>query len=819
MIISGESWWYYLNSILYYQGFAILHELAHLVCAISLGLVTLSDLCRDGLWKTFLLEATFFRRVSVPYPEEQWKVELLKASGWFASATIAIILHFLHRNGAKGFTNKKPLYLFASYLVVVDAFATDALGFRQLFTLERAAIAPNVLTVFCGNFGAIILHRAWFEKGGNFIYDIIEKMIQITMMRGAQSGGIVTFRCKETKGDTTDGHPTFDMHGSRTRVVKSKRGDLSKMLRAKMKNWSFPSPNKNPNYLDTIRERVFFAGHTRFATTSKATFDGTHPHQWSKPKTLNVYNMEKLKDNDLEDLSLGNAVKGTSIMKRLTKSGVREIATPTKTRVENFISHNGDFEYYSLNGETYEFETIQEWLEKALETPRPSSVDSAAIAGVIDLIRSKGSFMLSVRYVVCLGLPTSRIDADIDLPSHREYDVIAKVFEDSLHELQTTTPYPLHIMAEDEGKRMDLARKCACNLTENTAISESLKKFVRNEETGAGLYNFAVAVVNAFFDNDLLQTVRIFMSNAKGSFGLCAMSSLDAHRQVCLAARGQTMSLAFYPRKQLILWGSEQAAVKAGLNMDSPEMFPSGNSLDTSVLNLKEDVLRLDLDDLGGEICLVDYAQDIYETSPVSVPNRDIKAESVMHNQARLYIISEEGHHHHKEGTLLYHRMTKLTKNRLITDLQPDSSDLIANDIRDTPGICASIQDDWLGVGNDSMFSLNRLTAWNLGRCLKSRLEKYANKELHTCPNRVDILVTGCEVSLWLAEQFASDLQKSFPKLRIVAVSSNKLLGLYGQEEINIPTIGHSISEQSLNLDDAITVSLPLLILFPVKCL
>lgn len=476
----------------------------------------------------------------------------------------------------------------------------------------------------------------------------------------------------------------------------------------------------------------------------------------------------------------------------------------------------GDFEYYSLNGETYEFETIQEWLEKALETPRPSSVDSAAIAGVIDLIRSKGSFMLSVRYVVCLGLPTSRIDADIDLPSHREYDDIAKVFEDSLHKLQTTTPYPLHIMAEDAGKRMDLARKCACNLTDNTAVREALKKFVRNEETGAGLYNFAVAVVNAFFDNDLLQTVRIFMSNAKGSFGLCTMSSLDAHRQVCLAARGQTMSLAFYPRKQLILWGSEQAAVKAGLNMDSPEMFPSGNSLDTSILNLKEDVLRLDLDDLGGEICLVDYAQDIYETSPVSVPNRDIKAESVMHNQARLYIVSEEGHHHHKEGTLLYHRMTKLTKNRLITDLQPDSQDLIANDIRDTPGICASIQDDWLGVGNDSMFSLNRLTAWNLGRCLKSRLEKYANKEFHTCPNRVDILVTGCEVSLWLAEQFASDLQKSFPKLRIVAVSSNKLLGLYGQEEINIPTIGHSISEQSLNLDDAITVSLSLPNLFRI---
>ena len=43
----------------------------------------------------------------------------------------------------------------------------------------------------------------------------------------------------------------------------------------------------------------------------------------------------------------------------------------------------------------------------------------------------------------------------------------------------------------------------------------------------------------------------------------------------------------------------------------------------------------------------------------------------------------------------------------------------------------------------------------------------------------VDILLTGCEVSLYLAEQFASDLKKSFPKLCIEAVSSNKLLGLF----------------------------------------
>ena len=33
-----------------------------------------------------------------------------------------------------------------------------------------------------------------------------------------------------------------------------------------------------------------YAGHTRFATTSKATMDGTHPHQWTPPQQLVVSN-------------------------------------------------------------------------------------------------------------------------------------------------------------------------------------------------------------------------------------------------------------------------------------------------------------------------------------------------------------------------------------------------------------------------------------------------------------------------------------------------------------------------------------------------
>ena len=69
---------------------------------------------------------------------------------------------------------------------------------------------------------------------------------------------------------------------------------------------------------------------------------------------------------------------------------------------------------------------------------------------------------------------------------------------------------------------------------------------------------FVESAVGAFLDQDLLQSVRLFLRNAKGSFGLFVSSSLDAHRQFVLAARGQTISLAFYPKQGLVLWGSEQ---------------------------------------------------------------------------------------------------------------------------------------------------------------------------------------------------------------------------------------------------------------------
>ena len=95
-------------------------------------------------------------------------------------------------------------------------------------------------------------------------------------------------------------------------------------------------------------------------------------------------------------------------------------------------------------------------------------------------------------------------------------------------------------------------------------------------------------------------------------------------------------------------------------------------------------------------------------------------------------------------------------------------------DIADIPRVIKRIQDDW----NEPSRSLNRLTVFTLFSKIKKRLMQH---EDGTHDGSVDLLVTGCEVSLWIGEQFASDLHNAFPLLKVVTLSANKLLAQLGQ--------------------------------------
>ncbi len=79
-------------------------------------------------------------------------------------------------------------------------------------------------------------------------------------------------------------------------------------------------------------------------------------------------------------------------------------------------------------------------------------------------------------------------------------------------------------------------------------------------EDGAAA-RFAEAAAAAFLDQDLLRAARGLMAGASGDLALFASCSLDAGRRLVLAARGRPLSVAFYPRLGLVLWGSDQVGL------------------------------------------------------------------------------------------------------------------------------------------------------------------------------------------------------------------------------------------------------------------
>jgi hypothetical protein len=425
---------------------------------------------------------------------------------------------------------------------------------------------------------------------------------------------------------------------------------------------------------------------------------------------------------------------------------------------------------------------------------------------VIDLLRSQGSFALSARYALCLTLTNSKVESDptVAYPTIEDYEEIAKTFEKVLNELLDSkqSNVSLEGISSDEEMRTRFALKVSESLRGNLDALSShkqrgfalamskLSKFISSDDEDADLANFVRATIFAFFDNDLLHSTRLFLQNAKGSFGLMIASSLDAHRQTCFAARGQTMSIAFYPRKGLICYGSEQAAVKAGLNYENP-----GGNIVQGDSREAENAVRLDLDDLGGEICLLDWGFAEDAEPAISSPNRHLVVQKMMNNRVNVVLL----HQSHQKFKPLSKRLTLLENNEFIKPLLDECADPVLADIQDIPRVCKQIQDNWRDIG------LNRMTAWNLANCIRARMSDLVEGKIERHGGTVDILVTGCEVSLWVAEQFVSDLQKSFPKLFVKAVSSNKILGLFGQE-LPMPCTGFPYSQKSMDMKDPIII-------------
>jgi hypothetical protein len=120
----------------------------------------------------------------------------------------------------------------------------------------------------------------------------------------------------------------------------------------------------------------------------------------------------------------------------------------------------------------------------------------------------------------------------------------------------------------------------------------------------------------------------------------------------------------------------------------------------------------LDLDDLGGEMVLIDWGHgpSSYSAEIASYPTH-----SMMSGKVSLTIIQESGTKH----TDFKKRLVRLHQNPLIKPLPDAVEDAVAQDVADIPQVLSDIITSW-----DSGTSINNISSWWLGRCISERLHR-----------------------------------------------------------------------------------------------
>ena len=310
-------------SLILYTIMGVLHEISHSIAAGYLfGFQSLFSEQEDAtLWVLFLRAALgrqFHLTTDLPAAsfnanskdttlDFESQVFLVRHTGWIFSVVLALSLHYAFLSTASRKKQddqdaQRPLQLLkmmvsTAYITALEAVVTDLCHFTPITSLQ----GPTTTTFFCGNFGAILLNACWGDNNFDAALTMLQHMTRITMIRGAQSGGLVTFVEEASKTSSSK-----EYRAIRSRVVNRKRTDLSEKLFTKVRQsmrWSVPPPTSS------AATAKLFMGHTRFATTSIADFGGTHPHQFTLRTNRKIYDMQT----------------GTSCMKG----------------VVNYITHNG----------------------------------------------------------------------------------------------------------------------------------------------------------------------------------------------------------------------------------------------------------------------------------------------------------------------------------------------------------------------------------------------------------------------------------------------------------------------------------------------
>lgn len=575
-------------------------------------------------------------------------------------------------------------FISANLLIVVSSWS------------DIAALITGVADSFyCGNFGFVGQPNASDDRRQLLperVVNIFHEMGRETEIRGEQAGGgLVVARDRDNQTVFVG-----------KKIINKKRDNLTTSLEA-----AFASQRRRAISagIKPLESSVMGVWHYRFGTSGPPAVLETHWHEWMSARAANVWQF----------------VEGEWIYQ--------------SKNVNHRITHNGDFDAWTLFDKSIENAHLGWWLERVLHTPNSTKGDSPKIAGMMDLLITQGMWDASVRLAYQLAIASSiesafggrqpAADAPNTAPSEQDISSWAAVFEN------TFVLYRKLLAAPDSPASSQYFCRLENDILQATARDSSISQWSWQKRA-----IFVRTAIHAFFHNDLYFATKIFMSKAKGSFGLVTVSTLEEGRLV-LSAQGQPISIGFNRPEGYMVYASDPAAVDAVL------------------LGFFESY-RLDLDQTG-EIALVS-AKDITVYSMNLARNLD--------------------------STELENRWISMAKNPYLRQVKPtrnSTKDPVAHDIHEIPRILEEIKLSWQNPASVNCQSANYLVqlfcekAQSFEQKQQKMLRAGLASELRHLAT-VDLLIIGVENSLWLGERFAKDLKIIFPWLNVETISANQVL-------------------------------------------
>eukprot|EP00928_Gymnodinium_smaydae_P050535 TRINITY_DN3409_c0_g1_i2.p1 TRINITY_DN3409_c0_g1~~TRINITY_DN3409_c0_g1_i2.p1 ORF type:complete len:1634 (+),score=223.44 TRINITY_DN3409_c0_g1_i2:43-4944(+) len=773
----------------------LLHEYAHLLAAVVLsspkhGIFTLANCMGNVSLHRHLIQLC----PGVPHtcctcvvlPQCKCKSEAACVAGAGLLVSVLILMFGPCEFDSPIFV-AAMLNLFAALCSDASVLFTGALPFRAAFG--------------CGNWGLLCPLDSSESKSlfPPVLAQVLTGVLDVVELRGAQAGGVNTF--VESAGWSKRG--SYGPTPVVTKIVKQKRGMLAsvlfKQLRGKLSRLQWRN-------LGALRPMpvVLAQGHSRFGTSSAPAVNETHPHQWEGTS------LELIWSFDEDDASW-------------------------KARTINYgitITHNGDFDAWQPYEDVVSNGELGLWLERVLHCKNTARGDSPKLCGLFDLLVTKGSWFRSVRLAFTLQVmthveqvsewePLSKT-APNSMPSTKVMRAWARIFHEAFEEHLKFQNVPGQASTKDlEAEHQTcfgiILSDLLSTVLERLSISctgEAVQILDQLAPEGSRLREkFVASALSNFLNMDIFNAAFHFFNHATGTFGISASCTTEPSKCV-LAARGQPISIGFNPSTGLVVWSSEPVSLAT--------RWPGKGAARLAA------TLRLDLKDKVGEIMEVQVTEKHFEKAFHTQASRsaDVKAAFLP-----VHLNSRDAHMAHgskytilvrscsmtdasevMEDTMLANRLVALQFAAVDSPLKalgpsgPSVSrrrrrmDPIESDIADIPMVLRTIDRTWADEN-----SLNYQSSIDFAELLLQRARRPKPADVQ----EIDLLVTGVETSHWLGQQFVADISRAFPTLRVVALSSNFVLGVLQEGQGKVEPLGFPLNRETFVLGkDAVCLSI-----------